>query len=73
MRFTAWAPPASDMTSASWPCGLTSSMSMSSGHEWLSPFRTRFTSVIVPERPEIEQVDGYGSAVSIWIVIGPPQ
>src|SRR5215212_9808357 len=47
-------------------------MSMSSGHVWLRSLRTRFTSVTVPERPEIEQVDGYGAAGPFGMVIEPP-
>ena len=47
---------------------------MSSGSWLLRPWKTRLTSVIVPERPQIEQVDGYGSAGPAYgIVIGPPQ
>ena len=53
-------PPASDRKVAFWPPGPTSRKSTSSGQVCESPTSDTSTSVIVPERPEIEQVDGYG-------------
>lgn len=53
-----WLPPASDITIAFRPVGLTSRMSRSSGFGWLSPLITRLTSVMVLVSPEIAQVEG---------------
>ena len=55
-----WSRPPSDHTFEFWPPGPTSRMSMSSGHGCEAPLITRLRSVIVPEKPEAVQVDGYG-------------
>ena len=66
-------PPASEKKVAFCPPGETSSMSMSSGYVWLSPVRSRFTSVIAPVMPETTHVEGYGVAgPASLIVIEPP-
>jgi hypothetical protein len=55
-------PPTSDIIMAFCPAGPTSITSTSSGKVWLILLSLTVTFVTVPDRPDAEMFDGYGSA-----------